>query len=340
MTDLHDLLDLATDRVEATGLATGALAAADRRRRDRRAALASAAAVLVVVGGIAVAGQLGDDASEPMPAPSPPPTRTAEPEATAWNPKNVDDLPAGSLPGLPPDLEVPTSSTPALADDPVEAAVLTVGRSDAVKVLGVDGGWRHVYPPVAGGSVQLTHDGTRLLVQTEEGVDLWDVTTGERTSVPQPPDATSQVGWLWLADGTLVAYDDLSGAWEVDATTGEVRRTLDRDHLWDVTNGDAIAAVDLPDAGETLSVTVADRGNGQVRSRLPVRDVQATYANGGLSVQALLDDGTVLLRVLVQARDAASIRFVTWDPATDELSLVMRTSDVLPDWSLAADLLG
>ncbi|GAB3197171.1 hypothetical protein GCM10027062_08280 [Nocardioides hungaricus] len=337
MTDLHDLLDLATDRVEATGLAPVALTTARRRRRTRRAVLASAAAV-VVVAGVAVAGRLVDDPSaQPEPAG---PTRTVEPDLPSFDPRRVDDLPAapaGLMPVLPAELDVPTS-TPELSADPVEAAVLTVGRTDAVKVLGVDGVWRHVDPPVPGGSVELTRDGTRLLVQTADGVDLWDVATGERTSLPQPPGPTGKVGWRWRDDGALVVFD-LGRAWTVDEATGEVGRQVDRESLWDVVNGDATVKVGRPAGEDSLAVTVV-RG-GDMGDRLLVRDDnRATYSNGGLSVQTLLDDGTVLLRVLVDPGPRASVRLVAWDPRTGDLSLVMRTSEVLPSWSVATELLG
>lgn len=298
MTDLRDLLELATDRVEPTGGAAGALTTARRRRRTRRG-LAASAAVVVVVAGVALAGVLGQDSSdEPMPAPSPtpPPTRTAEPDPVTFDPSLVDDLPpapAGLAPVLPEVLDVPTSATPALADDPVEAAVLTFARSDALKVLGVDGGWRHVPLPVEGGRVELSDDGTRLLVETAAGVDVWDV------------------------------------------TTGAVRSRADRGSLWDESRGGGMdVEVGWSDADDALAVTSGDR------SLLVRDDSRATYANGGLSVQAVLDDGTVLLRVLVDPGPAASVRFVAWEPRSGELWWVMHVPDVTPGWSMAAGVLG
>lgn len=324
---LHDILERATDRLEAPGGAAAALATAGRRRRNRRAALASAA-VVVVVAGVAVTGRLGDGAPpEPMPAPSPP-TRTVEPEPATLEPREVDDLPPapGDLMAvLPAELEVPTSSTPALADDPVEAAVLTFGRSDAVKVLGVDGEWRHVPRPVDGGSVELTDDGSRLLVQSAEGVDIWDVATGEETSVPLPSELGNEIGWVWLDDALVV--HDLGSAWVVDESTGEPARRVDRDRLWDVG-----VDVEWSDADGSLVVTAPG-------GRLLVQDDdRATFANGHLSAQALLDDGTVLLRVGLTRWDEGT-RFVAWDPDSGRLSLVMRTPGDLPEWSIADGLL-
>jgi hypothetical protein len=328
--DLHDLLDLATDRLDAPGLATGALATAGRRRRNRRAGVVASAAAVLVVAGVAVAGLVGSDSSdEPMPAPSPP-TRTVEPDLPTFDPTKVDDLPpapADLIPVLPDVLDVPTS-TPTLAEDPVGAAVLTFARSDALKVLGVDGAWRHVPLPVEGGSVALSPDGTRLLVQTAAGVDVWDVTTGVVSAVPLPPEPTNDIGWTWTDDGALVVFD-LGRAWVVDPVTGEAGRRTDRDSLWDVG-----VEVGWSDADGSLAVSVDGH-------RLLVRDDnQATYANGALSVQAVLDDGTVLLRVLVDPGPAASVRFVAWEPDSGELWWVMHVPDVLPGWSLAADVLG
>lgn len=325
MTDLRDILELATDRVEPTGGAAGALATARRRRRTRRGVAASAAVVVVVAGVVAV-GQVGNGPGvQPEPAPSVP-TRNVDPAPTTFDPRGVDDLPTGELAPLPAELEVPTSSTPTLAEDPVEAAVLTFGRSDALKVLGVDGRWRHVSLPVEGGSAELTDDGTRLLVQTADGVDIWDVTTGERTSVPLPPEPANEIGWAWL-DDTLVVFD-LGRAWVVDEATGDAGRRIDRDVLWMVG-----VDVDWSEADDSLAVSAPG-------GRLLVRDDdQATFANGNLSAQALLADGRVLLRVGLPRRDDG-IRFVLWDPRTDALTLVMRTSEGLPDWSVAQDQLG
>jgi hypothetical protein len=339
---LHDLLDLATDRVEATGLGAGALTTARRRQRIRRTMLASAVVAVVVVG-IAVTGQLGGDSSSaPAPAPSPPgPTETVE--RPHFDPRAVDELPAapgGLVAALPAELEVPTTS-PALTDDPIEAAILTVGKGDAVKVLGVDGVWRHVYPPPPlGGSVELTPNGTRLVVATQTGADVWDLATGARTFVAYPAEdrPAAEVSWHWLDDETLF-LDDLGGGWEVDVAGGDAHRTPDPGELNEVVDGDDVARVGWSAADRSLAVSVIDRATGDVRHRLLVRDDnQATYANGGLSVQALLDDGTVLLRVLVPGRPA-SIRFVAWEPGSGRLSLVMQTQETLPSWSVATDLL-
>lgn len=104
--------------------------------------------------------------------------------------------------------------------------------------------------------------------------------------------------------------------------------------------GDTVAGVGWSDRIGSLAVTVADRSDLAPREVLPVRDDQdTTYGNGGLSVQALLPDGTVLLRMLLHPADA-EIRFVAWQPATGDLWLVMRTTDTLPGWSVAVDLLG
>lgn len=364
--DLHDVLDRATEAVEAPGLANRVLVEARRRRTRARgyaAGLVAAVAVLVLVVCVRVVatGPAGEERPEGPVAPTPPerpsvPTVDVQPR---WDPRTVDELPAAPddlLPLLPDVLDVPTSS-PALAEDPVDAAVLTVGRGDAVKLLGVDGRWRHVPPPVTNGSVELTRDGRRLLVATETGVDVWDLARASVTSLPLPPgrQPLDETRWQWLDDATLL----LDGRWSVDARTGAARVVRDPAGPYEVDDAGAIYefAWDGPLTllqvrGDTvvgvgwsrrygLSVSVTDRETSRARTVLPVEDDgRTTYGNGGLSVQAVLADGTVLLRVLVRSGSGATVRFVAWEPGSGELFLVMRTLDVLPSWSVSTDLLG
>jgi hypothetical protein len=275
-----------------------------------------------------------------------------------WNPRKVDDLPPAPddlVPGLPAVLDVPSSTT-ALADDPVEAAVLTVEKRGALQLLGTDGRWRHVPLRSRSGSVELTRDGTRLLVGTEVSVDVWDLGTATRRSVPVPDghQRSDFVVWQWLDDRTLL----LDGSWRIDAETGDAVQGRvpegpyvvdDAGEIYEFewggpmtllqVRGDTVAGIGWSDRTQSLAVTVADRADGSIRDVLAVQDDgQTTYGNGGLSVQALLADGTVLLRVLLHPADP-EIRFVAWQPETDDLSLVMRTGGVLPGWSVATDLL-
>ncbi|GAW50852.1 MULTISPECIES: hypothetical protein [unclassified Nocardioides] len=388
MNELHDLLERATDRIESPDLAARALVGARRRRATRRGAAAAAlAAVLVVV--VALVAQLGradDDSAPPVTPPTPTPTATATTKVVqpAWDPRQVDDLPeaAAGLASALPDVLDPPASAPGLADHPVPAAVLTVRGEDSILLLTPDGAWRSVAPGTDNGSAELTADGTRLAVSTESGVDIWDLPTGERTTLENPDgfQAWEFVRWTWLDPTTLLLNDGSPGGWRVDTASGRTTHvpypasglgwwgTVDPDgavvesadygrpaELTDWAGGEP-RRVDLRSIGrlstlraETdtiagtayengpFSVFVVDRDDLAVRAQLPLRDPEANYSNGGLSVAGLLDDGTVLLRVAVFGRDP-SWRLVAWDPSSGELSLVMHAvGDLL---SYASDLLG
>lgn len=195
MTDLHDLLDLATDRVEAPGRASAAIAEARRRRARQRTVLATAA-VVTVVAGIAVAGRLGGDpAPEPMPAPSPP-TRTVEPR---FDPRDVGSMPAAAesaAPLLPDVLDVPDLA-PHVEDDPVDAAVLSIDDGADVLLLGTDGRWRCVVVPGKTGARApvLNPDGTHLSVAVGDGFVVVDLATGTQTHKPHPGAGAVDIDW-------------------------------------------------------------------------------------------------------------------------------------------------
>ena len=221
MTDLHELLERATDRVEPTGGAAGALATARRRRRTRRG-LAASAAVAAVVVGVVAAGRLGG-APSVDPAPSPP---TVEPVQQPWDPRDAGDLPAAAAdvaPLLPARISVPDLA-PRIEDDPVEAAVLSVDDGADVLLLGTDGRWHCVVvgdrrldvPPV------LSRDGTLLSVAADRGTVVVDLATGAQevragglpTEMPARfplPGVQAGVGWrvsplAELADGTALMW--------------------------------------------------------------------------------------------------------------------------------------
>ena len=221
MTGLHELLELATDRVEPAGLAPAALTTARRRRRTRRAAAASAAVVAVVVGVVA-AGQLGGGTpADPEPAP---PVETVEP--APWDPRDVDRLPpaaADVAPLLPDVLRVPDLAPP-VEDQPVEAAVLAVDDGADVLLLGTDGRWHCVVvadrrlriPPV------LSDDGRRVSVASDHGTVVVDLATGDQVVRPGPLEhelpvrfpvlpVRADVGWrvsplVELPDGTALLW--------------------------------------------------------------------------------------------------------------------------------------
>jgi hypothetical protein len=227
-TDLHDVLDRATEAVESPDLATIALADARRRRIRRRGVLAAGvAAVCVVV--VAVAAQLTRESTESAPPVTPP---TKDIVQSPWNPRDVDDLPdapAGLAPALPAVLRPPTVAKP-LSAEPIAAAVLSIRAKDAVLLLATDGSWRSVPPPEVDSyesweSADLTPDGTRLAVQTLDGVDVWDLPTGEKThlGLPEGYEPWDSLSWTWV-DRTTLLLDDYRGGWLVDAASGAAER--------------------------------------------------------------------------------------------------------------------
>lgn len=200
MTDLHDLLDLATDRLDAPGLASGALATARRRRRNRRAGVVALAAVTLVVAGVAAAGLVGDAPSEPEPAP---PVETIEP--TPFDPRTVEELPRSDVaPQIPAVLPVP-GIAPRIEDDPLDRAVLAVDDGADILLLDEDGAWHCVV--VAGrtpADPALSDDGTQLAVGVRDGANdevvVIDLATGNRTSRPGFPS----YGIDWTIGETVV----------------------------------------------------------------------------------------------------------------------------------------
>lgn len=202
VTDLHDLLDRATDRLAAPGGAATALATARRRRRTHRAVAASTAAV-VVVAGIAFAGRLGDGAP-PEPEPAPP--------VEAIEPVPFDPSTAGALPAAPddvapllPDLLRVPDLAPRIEDDPLDRAVLAVDDGADILLLGEDGRWHCVVVPGrTPADPALSDDGTRLAVGVVDGADdevlVVDLATGARTTrLGFPPSGTG-----WTIDDPVV----------------------------------------------------------------------------------------------------------------------------------------
>lgn len=197
MTDLHDLLDQATDRVEAAGLSNGVLAEAHRRRVRQRGvtagAIAAVAVVAVVIAGNTIGG--GRATRELPPATQSTTESTTVPIGQArWDPREVESLSVASdqvAPLLPDTLDVPDLA-PHVEDDPVDAAVLSVDDGADVLLLGTDGRWRCVVVPgKAGPAPFLSADGTRLAVPVADGVVTVDLTTGERSRRPLPSSAAS-----------------------------------------------------------------------------------------------------------------------------------------------------
>lgn len=263
MSELHDLLAQATDGIESPRLEQAALVTARRRRARRRGAAAAAVtSALVVVVAVVAGTQLGADRTGGLPptAPSrtPSPSVTSPPEPTAkvwprWDPRDVDDLPAAPArlaPALP-DVIDPPASSPLLADDPVEAAVLAMEQGGLAQVLGTDGGWRTV--PIDGRYplVSLSPDGTRLAVyyyfdnrtpEHDYGVTVHDLATGESSTLAPPAgfEPWDDTGWSFLDEQTMLfnsgpkAYVVVIESGETEETTAPtgLSATLDAEGSW------------------------------------------------------------------------------------------------------------
>lgn len=291
MTELHDLLHRATDRVETPRLASDALAVAQRRRRSRRAGAVASTAAFVVVVGIALAGWMGDTTDGPRPAP---PVGTVAP--TPLDLQHVADLPdAGPSvePLLPARLDVPDLA-PHVEDDPVDAAVLSVDDGADVLLLGTDGEWRCV---VVDGKTEpapmLSPRGTRLAVATTDGVVTVELATGAQSRRPLPtgfaPTEAGTVAMSWLDEQRLMFVD------------GEGGRIVDVVRDTEEWVADPPSSVDfwgLATPGVTGPVGWTLR---------PVTQ---------------LADGTGLLQVARAPRGPGRWWLVHWDPATDALALV------------------
>ncbi len=228
--ELHDLLDRSTDAIESPALAAPALHLA-RRRRTRRRGAAAAVIVSGVVATVLVATHLGGSTGvAPPTAPTrPPPTeRTDGPVVQrVWDPREAVDLPPapdGIAAALPESIDPPGTS-PALADEPIPAAVVLVKERGVAQVLSTSGDWRSVPLLNEYSAVALSPGGTRLAVWQSAGngrpATVYDVASGESRIVPLPESyvPSNATWWTFLDDDTLLLNSDGRG-WTVDATTG------------------------------------------------------------------------------------------------------------------------
>lgn len=250
---LHDVLERATDQLDAaTPMAARALVGAARRRRLRRGL--SVGGVVAVVAVVAVAGAaVVDDSSDstgPTTRSVTPPTEpapTAEESAIdptviqeRWDPRDVADLPVdvGVIPGLPavidpprpgepPQTVDPPASARPLGDSPLtDYAVLAVRGREAISLLSAAGEWRSIAIPARSWtSVALSPGGQQVAVRVEGRTDVWAVLTGERSSIADPPGyrAIEYPGVGWVDEATLL-LDDRAGGWQVDVASGDAER--------------------------------------------------------------------------------------------------------------------
>ncbi|WP_101525846.1 hypothetical protein [Nocardioides houyundeii] len=226
MSEFHELLTRATDRIESPRLEHAALQTA-RRRRTRRRGAAAAVVTSALVATVVVGIQVADRGDRVAPAPPTAQNPTSAPSAEAsgpqekvwpqWDPRDVDQLPAAPdriAPALPEVIDPPTSS-PALSDDPVGSAVLAVEQDGLAQVLGTGGEWRTV--PIDGRFpvVSLSPQGTRLAVYYgyddrvgvyDIGVTVHDLATGSSRTLEPPAgfEPRDDAGWMLLDEETLL----------------------------------------------------------------------------------------------------------------------------------------
>ncbi|MCW2795031.1 hypothetical protein [Nocardioides sp.] len=383
--ELADVFAHATDAVESPDLAASALAGARLRRTRRRGLAAGAAAALAIVAVVVATGVAGSPDAErpPTQTPGPSPSPTVGARQTTWDPREVDDLPAAPAdlaPALPEALS-PPSSAPPLSAEPIPAAVLSIRGEAAILLLAADGSWRSVPPPEVDSyesweSADLTPDGTRVAVQTrDDGVDVWNLPTGERTHLrpPQAYEPWDSLSWTWV-DQTTLLLDDYRGGWLVDAASGAAERVpYPARTLYGWTIDDAGALLESADYDEPAALTdwaggeprridsseigrletlqadadtvvgkagnllfVAARSDLSPEAVLPVQDDEANYTPGLYPV-ALLGDGTVLFRTLVLGA-TPTWRLVAWEPESGDLTMVTHGEGIVT--SYATDLLG
>ena len=360
MTELHDLLERATDRMEAPDLAARALTTASGRRARRRG-LAAAGAAAVLVAAVAVAGSFehGGVSRPTGPLPSPDPDHPDERVVTAqaWDPRSVDDLDRVTWPGLPSTVDVP-GSAPYLGDEPLPAAWLVVStrlpeNDGGLFVLGVDGSWRSLPDGGLGAPApSLSRDGTRLLVPLADGgAQVWELADGMIT-LPEPQGWVPWdfESWTWVSPTTVLA-DDGEGGWLVDVSSGSAQQVdapRSNPGTWaagpdgELLEGSGLnrpVATDGWLAGTTYTdgsfrVEVRGRDDDPEVYRLEIEDDEGNYSNWALRVATVTRDGTVLLWVAVPGDRAGEDgwRLVSWRPGTGDLGLV-ATSDADPTWS-------
>lgn len=232
---LAELLERAAAPVDRPDLAGAALVEAGRVKARRRG-LASAAVAAAVVAGVVVGTSLGGDPRR-VPAPAPSPGSPTAAGGTIplsvvqdfWDVGAVGDLP-GRASALPEVVEQPPSA-PALAGDPIPAAVLSLwGEGDVTYLRSPDGEWRSVpHPGPEPALAELSADGTRLALPGRAGLEVWDVDAGTSTTLPWPADtrlpvADLVVGLRWFPDGEHVLVMGPTRSWSVglDGATEEL----------------------------------------------------------------------------------------------------------------------
>lgn len=329
MTELQDLFERATDRIEAPRLAGVALATAGRRRTRRRAMVVVVASITAVLSVFAVA-QVGRDArtgppttiitptaaprSTTSPVPVAPATAPPIPESAiqpAWDPANVEDLPFSNV-------MLPRVLQPWTDVDLGDARVLAmVNDADSTWLVSDGELWERV------GSI--AEGRTRLGISD------------------RPAPLGAEGGGGWAPDGSYVetGANRLNGFHRtVDWYVGGERARTEADNLGlllnPVTDGLSVAAIrtastyrDPRHGIDHDGVLAFTRNGARTRAYLPVKSQEGRYGEGEGRLHALgwLDPDTVLLSVIpVESGDLTSgTRYlVTWDVETGALGLASQ----------------
>lgn len=162
----------------------------------------------------------------------------------------------------------------------------------------------------------------------------------ERVAHPRP------MGGWWTSDhdGAIVeSADHVEPSVLTDWADG-VRRRLPMDATGRleslVVDADTVVGTTF-DGEPGFRLVAARRSDLQPVAVQPLGDHEGNYSNGALRPFALLDDGTVLIRVGVPGPPAVDgWRVVAWQPATGDLSLVTSSdADAVQEVSFAVDLL-
>lgn len=336
MDEVHDLLERATDRIEAPHLAPRALLVARGRRTRRRGGIA-AAAVAVAVAAVLLLPRGDQEQVRPAgpPAKAEIITGTApamEPDViqALWDPAEVVSLPRGAtVPAgelllddrvgdyqlwggatIPRPGGLGVQATSALSRDGQQVAAVGVNGLWVRPVTG--GEWQNLAVPrqVSGEGVAIDWvDSVTLLLSSWKGAWRIDLATGGAEKLPglgEYPELAVD------ADGGYAAVLSVApglrlGQWRADGerwsstATGpleSVQRMALSDTSIAATKGDYLAEEQRA-VTDRDGVVALDRDGLTTRAFLPVTDTDTWYSdNGGITALAWLDDDTVLLSVV------------------------------------------
>lgn len=167
------------------------------------------------------------------------------------------------------------------------------------------------------------------LLLLNSGPASYAVSLGDGAAEPRPyraglsrtldPDGDVLVSSDWGERNVLLDYAGGTPREVSMAQTGRLARI--------VADDDTVVGTSYDNG--PFAVYVADRATLTPQATLPVLDTDGNYSNWALGPQALLADGTVLLRVAALGGGRASgFRLVLWEPGTGDLSVV--SSSALP----------